>query len=118
MDEIEKSDPVWKLLDNAKPVQISPFFAANVVREVRALGRERREWNLAALLRAWTPVAACIALLVAGVVNLSREPASVATAVAAVPEATVEFDVIADLEFLVAAQDSLLWLDESSLYSY
>ncbi len=35
--EDEKDDPVWQLLDQARPVKPSPFFSRNVVREVRQL---------------------------------------------------------------------------------
>lgn len=37
MENQEHQDPVWDLLDNASKTDVSPFFARNVVREVRQL---------------------------------------------------------------------------------
>jgi len=40
MSDLEPNDPVWKVLGHAKPVEPSPFFARNVVREARLLADE------------------------------------------------------------------------------
>ena len=41
MQNDEHNDPVWKLLDKAKPVEIDPFFAKKTVREARRLEENR-----------------------------------------------------------------------------
>ncbi len=46
MDHQENKDPVWKLLSRAGRVEPSPFFARNVVREVRLLhSKQSTVWN-------------------------------------------------------------------------
>jgi len=37
MSDLEPNDPIWNVLGQAKEVEPSPFFARNVVREVRRL---------------------------------------------------------------------------------
>lgn len=44
MSDLEPNDPLWKLLGNASPVEPSPFFARNVVREARLLGDAPKGW--------------------------------------------------------------------------
>lgn len=41
--EEEKKDPVWELLKEASPPEVSPFFARNVLREVRQFEDVRRD---------------------------------------------------------------------------
>ncbi len=44
MSDPEPNDPLWKLLGNASSVEPSPFFARNVVREVRRRADEPAGW--------------------------------------------------------------------------
>ena len=39
-----ENDPVWKLVDEARPVQAGPFFARNVLREIRLAEKESAPW--------------------------------------------------------------------------
>ncbi len=72
--EDEKNDPVWDLLNQARPSDPSPFFSRNVVREIRRLEAERPTSPLAACW-AWIrqPLVAgpAMALLVIGAITLA-----------------------------------------------
>ncbi len=45
MSDLERNDPLWKLLGNARSVEPSPFFARNVVREARLLADAPTGWR-------------------------------------------------------------------------
>lgn len=46
MDHQEQNDPVWKLLSHERKVEPTPFFARNVVRQIRQLETEpARFWS-------------------------------------------------------------------------
>jgi len=80
MDDQEQNDPVWKLLSHARKVEPAPFFARNVVRQIRQLETEPlRFWNR---LSQWLSgrvlivgTAACAALAVTLMV-ISESPRS------------------------------------------
>lgn len=44
METPEHQDPAWQLLLKARRVEPSPFFARDVLREVRQLAEQRSDW--------------------------------------------------------------------------
>ncbi|MEQ1840562.1 MAG: hypothetical protein ABL994_09135, partial [Verrucomicrobiales bacterium] len=78
MEPQEQNDPVWKLLSHARKSDPTPFFARNVIREIRLLeSSQNRFWNR---LSQWLSsrvlivgTAACAALAVTLIV-LSESP--------------------------------------------
>ena len=110
-------DPeLWELLGRAAEPKISPFFARNVLREIRKIN----DWKT---FRGWfqprrlIPVAGVVVILIAAV--LLRFHTLVAPLAEPLSEtlATVdamEFEIIADLDELLTSDDNNL-LEESLL---
>lgn len=120
MNQPDEQDDLWRLLGKALPPKVSPFFARNVLREIRALKQER-PGILAALLRRWkltlaTAVAGCIALAAAFHFLDSdlreRQVDSLAAIVEQVSDSP-DYFVINDLDDLLASEESSVWLDNS-----
>jgi hypothetical protein len=112
----EDDQQLWDLLGQAKPRQLSPFFARNVVRRIRERSA-RFEW-----LRGWlsprrlvpvTGVAiAVIATILAVHQPARRNPAD------SPPDVIVridpqDYDVVADLDELLATDETSLWDDDT-----
>ena len=53
LPEEEKNDPTWELLKEARPPEVSPFFARNVLREVRQMEDARGNRSALDQLLAW-----------------------------------------------------------------
>ena len=106
---------LWDLLGQAAEPKISPFFARNVLREIRQPGHRStlRGWfNLRRLI----PAAGMAAALIAAV--FLRMHTSVSPLTAPSPETLAtadaqDYEVIADLDDLLASDDNSL--DESVL---
>lgn len=121
----EEHDELWDLLGKTRQPKPSAFFAANVMRAIRAES-EPKPGLLAWLRMKWVlPVAAgtCAAVLalIASQPSVSTTPADsiaadplegIALAAAAAPETAPSFDS------LFASEDHSIWLagDPSSLY--
>ena len=117
----EEHDELWELLGKARQPKPSAFFAANVMRAVRAdaepkpgfLARLRAKWVLPAAAGAGAAVIAIFALRP----SVTRPPAAdplegIALAAAATPE------IAPSLSTLLAGDDNSIWLagNPSSLY--
>ena len=112
----EDDQQLWDLLGQAKPKQLSPFFARNVVRTIRERSA-RFEW-----LRGWlsprrlvplTGVAiAVIATILAVHQPAGRNPADSPPDVI-VRIAPQDYDVVADLDELLATDETSLWDDDT-----
>ncbi|MBL9158356.1 MAG: hypothetical protein JNJ70_12835 [Verrucomicrobiales bacterium] len=110
MSDLEPNDPVWNLLGQAKKVEPSPFFARNVLRQVRLLGDSRKGWmtRLAALFaapRAIYATAAVAVIAMASVLIIPRgaDDAATGNTLSANEESAEAFDPaseIADVEYL------------------
>jgi hypothetical protein len=106
---------LWDLLGQAAEPKISPFFARNVLREIRQPGDRstlRRWFNLRRLI----PAAGMAAALIVAV--LFRMHTAVAPLPAPSPDTLAtadaqDYEVIADLDDLLASDDNSL--DESVL---
>jgi hypothetical protein len=113
----EDDQQLWDLLGQATPSQVSPFFARNVVRRIRQRPA-RFEW-----IRSWlrprrlVPVMgvaiAVIATILAVHQPVGRNP------VDSPPDVIVkidpqDYDVVADLDELLATDESNLWDDDDT----
>src|SRR5262245_62293413 len=101
MDKDNEQDALWQLLGRAKRVEASPYFARKVVTAVRNQQQTPR-FSLSMLLRWLVPTAACAGLLL-GWFAYQHQQDDLFNA---------DFDQVADLQSLVASDDSLAWLDD------
>jgi len=117
----EENDELWNLLGKARQTKPSPFFAANVMRAVRAASEPRSgflswlraKWYVPATAGACAAVLAFLALRPVGTPALGPDPLEeIATAAAAAPE------IVPSLDALLASEENSIWLagDPSSLY--
>ena len=109
----DDDEKLWDLLGNAVEPKLSPFFSRNVVREIRQStgSKARRRWfGLGGLIPA-TGVAVALALMV-----FLRSP----TPVPSTPDSqsdtmsvvsAQDYEVIADLDDLLASDDNPSWDD-------
>ena len=114
----EGQDDLWRLLGKARPPKVSPFFARNVLREVRGLRQEqpgffailRRRWQLTLA----TAAAGCIAVVAASQFlggDLRNGQADPLAAIAQQVSESPDYYVINDLDDLLASEESSVWLD-------
>lgn len=111
----EDDQELWDLLGKADAPALSPFFARNVVRQIR----QEPDWRES--VRCWlTPrrliPAAAVALAIVAT-TLSIQPPQ--TSDDTVPETVAkldpqDFEIVADLDDLIAMQEEGLWEDETS----
>ncbi len=101
MDDFHENDALWKVLGRAKPVEASPYFVRRVLRDVRA--KRQGPSRVQFLLRWLVPVGAAAAVAVSVTSwQLRRQDQS---------EFNACFDTAADLESLVAFEDTSVWVD-------
>jgi predicted exporter len=112
----EEDQQLWDLLGRTRPIELSPFFARNVVRKTRT-GARRFIW-----LQAWlrprklVPLAGVAVALVAAILAMhqpgprSRGDNTPDVIAKIDPQ---DYDVIADLDELLAADDNSLWDDDA-----
>ena len=120
MNSSEENDDLGRLLGRAKLPVVSPFFARNVIREVRGVRRESpgllamlgRDWRLTAT----AALAGCI-LAIAGSQfigsNLHNGQIDSLMAITEQVSDSPDFYVINDLDDLLASEESSVWLDNS-----
>lgn len=109
----DEHDDLWRLLGQARTQTPSPFFSRNVLRAIREERAEktgvfawlRRHWQLGAL-------STCAALAAALVLTPGPERADQSTAALAESVAqSIDYQVISNLDELIAAEESLAWLE-------
>jgi len=112
----EDDQQLWDLLGRAPKAELSPFFTRNVVRRIR--GRSARfEW-----LRGWLSprrlvLATGVAIAVIATILAVHQPAGRNPADSP-PDAIVkidpqDYDVVADLDELLATDETSLWDDDT-----
>jgi hypothetical protein len=112
----EDDQQLWDLLGRAEPSQLSPFFARNVVRRIRERPA-RFEW-LRSWLSPWRLVPATgVAIAVIATILAVHQPAGRNPADNP-PDVIVkidpqDYDVVADLDELLATDDTGLWDDDT-----
>ncbi len=111
----EDHDELWHLLGRARKPAVTPFFARNVVREVRAHGQERAG-GLGWLMRHWKgPVlATCVVMLAASMSVLHQQSDSpedgLLTSMAETVYASPDYHVIGNLDELLDSEQNSVWL--------
>jgi hypothetical protein len=115
----EDDQELWDLLGKAGNPTVSPFFARNVLREIR----QERSWRerLATWLspRRLIPASAVALAIVAATVAMQQRPSATLTP-EALPEVVAQLDeidyqVVADLDDLLAMEEDSLWADTETL---
>ena len=112
----EDDQQLWDLLGQAKPRQLSPFFARNIVRRIREHA-DRFAWVRSWLSpRRFVP-AAGVAIAVIATILAVHQPAG-PNQVDSPPDVIVkidpqDYDVVADLDELLATDESNLWDDDT-----
>ena len=114
----EDDEKLWDLLGRVPKVEFSPFFARNVLRRIR----EQSSWSIQ--VRSWLslrrliPVSA-VAMAVIGTFLFLHTPAShqnPATESDLIAKIdSQDYEVVADLDDLLASEENNLWDDNSSL---
>lgn len=108
------NDPLWDLLGQARAVEVSPYFARSVLREVR-LAEARRQTEpspgLAAFLfkRCRMALAGCAAICVVAATSTVFLQDHKNTLVLR----SGDVEVICNLDELLASEDSALWLKKA-----
>jgi hypothetical protein len=114
----EDDEQLWQLLGRAAEYKPSPFFARNVLREIR---QDRRTPGTAGAWLSWRrllPASAALGAIVAGILALQHpikpqgQPGGDADVVAKIDPQ--DYDVVADLDDLLATDDNSLWDDNSN----
>jgi hypothetical protein len=115
----EDDEQLWDLLGQAQAPAPSPFFARNVLRTIRqrpvVLQSVRQWFRLGRLVPAAT---VAVALMVAVFVARVPSQPGVAALNDSDPVTKIDpqdYDVVADLDELVASDENGLWDDNSSL---
>jgi hypothetical protein len=113
----EEDEKLWDLLGRSAEPKASPFFARNVVRKIREAKGEspgRPWWNLRWLVpSAGVAVAVIAALLLRLQVPEARHSNPRGDGLTA--SEAQDSDLMADLDDLVASEDSGIWDDETVL---
>lgn len=120
MNPSDEQEDLWKLLGQARHSTASPFFARNVVREIRALHQEKpgflgllsRHWRFAVTGAAVSSIAAAAAFHFVGNVSRDRQMDSLVAITEQISESP-DFYVINDLDDLLASEENSIWLDNS-----
>jgi len=112
----EDDQQLWDLLGHVPSTRLSPFFACNVVRKIRerpSRFEKLRSWLRPSIL---VPTAGLAVAVVAAVMVLhqpvSRSPVERAPDVIAAVDPQ-DYDVVADLDELLATDESNLWDDDT-----
>jgi hypothetical protein len=116
----EDDEQLWDLIGQSAGPQPSPFFARNVLRRLRQEPRWTASWRAWLSPRRLVPVSAVALALVAAVIFTHNPSLRQRTAnndldpVIAKIDAQ-DYEVVADLDDLLASDDNNLWDDNSSL---
>ncbi|MGB8356374.1 MAG: hypothetical protein WCD79_20920 [Chthoniobacteraceae bacterium] len=125
MKDSGEHDDLWQLLGKSKTPAVSPYFARNVLREIRACKPEKAgvlgwlsgHWRIASL----GSIAAVLLALnsaqffVPQKARLAIAPAqSPQTIASATAPTKTDYEVIKNLDELVAYEDHSIWLDDST----
>src|SRR5450432_1246683 len=116
MMNTDEHDKLWHLLGKAKPTGASPFFARDVLREVR-LAKQEKSGLFAWLGRKWafTTIGAVAAVLLTfNTSHFHRTSDPEVTLLAQQISDKSDIDVINHLDELVASEENSVWLENSS----
>ena len=113
----EDDQQLWDLLGRAQRVSVSPFFARNVVRKIRERSERFHRLRIWLTPGRLAPVAGLAIAIVAAVLAL-HQPAS-QKAMEGAPDVIAnidpqDYDVVADLDELLTADENNLWDDDDT----
>lgn len=111
LDPLQRDDDgLWDLLGQAKPVEVSPFFARNVLREVRLAKDQSPSLSLSLLFRrcrlALVGAAALAVVGINGLVILHEGESN------ALAQHSAESDQVANLDEFLAYEPTSGWLGD------
>jgi hypothetical protein len=105
-------DNLWELLGNARKPDVSPFFTGNVLRKIRQTRQQpaflawlASYWRVATLSTA----AAALALTL----FIQQVPSNRSGSASQLAESS-DYDVINNLDQLIASQDTSVWIENDS----
>jgi hypothetical protein len=105
---------LWDLLASSRVPAASPFFSRNVLRRLRQESFSRPRWlSWRRLLPVSGLIAATAAIFIAYTVTFQRPSAADNDVVAKID--AQDYEVVADLDNLLASEDNNLWDDNPSL---
>jgi hypothetical protein len=115
----EDDQQLWDLLGQAPRAQLSPFFARNVLRRIR---EERQRFNWIRVWFSWrrlVPASGLAVAAIAAIIATHDQPAPQAV-LESEPDVVAKIDpqdyeVVADLDELVASDENSLWDDNQTL---
>jgi hypothetical protein len=118
MNHRDEHDDLWHLLGKARQTKVSPFFARNVAREVRAQKQGERSF-FALLQRRWqlALASAAVTSVIAAAgwqywqADFSRGSSDQLTVIARQVSDSPVYDVISDLDELIASEETSVWLE-------
>ena len=115
----EDDQQLWELLGLAAEPRLSPFFARNVVRQIRQEPRWFERAQSWLTLRRLVPASGLALVAIAAIIfthnpSLRQKPAAVEPD----PVAKIDvqdYEVVADLDELLASDENNLWDEDSTL---
>lgn len=114
--ERDDDKQLWDLLGRNKTVPVSPFFARNVLRTIRQEPSWRQSLRKWFRLRRLVPATGFAMALIAGMLWLHRPNVQDQTGPESDPIAQIDpqdYDVVADLDNLLATEDNNPWDDDT-----
>jgi hypothetical protein len=115
----EDDQQLWDLLGRTAEPRLSPFFARNVVREIRPeasrFGRAQNWFSLRRLV-----AASAVAVVVIGMAIATHAPGWSKKSPERAPDVVAkidpqDFDVVADLDELLVSDEDSLWTENPTL---
>ena len=115
----EEDQELWDLLGHGRQPRLSPLFARDVIRRLREEPPRFHQVGSWFSLRWLVPASALAAAIIAAVIMM-QHPTSRPSASESVPEVVVKIDpqdyeVVADLDELVASDENSLWDENQTL---
>jgi hypothetical protein len=115
----EDDQELWDLLGKSSAPTVSPFFARNVLREIRQERGWRERLGVWLAPRRLIPAGA-IAVATIAAATLIQRPADKSASSEPVPEVIsqldeIDYQVVADLDDLLAFEEDNLWADTDTL---
>jgi hypothetical protein len=115
----QHDEQLWDLLGHAAERKVSPFFARNVLRQIRQGPRFSERVTRRLSWRQLVPASALAVAAIAAVIVTHRlagpqgQPGKAPDLVARIDPQ--DYEVVADLDDLLASEDTNLWDDNSTL---